>query len=58
MSGFLPHVLAALALLGVFYLALAVALGLREKKHGRCCCSSTPGEKGRSGHSCCKESKA
>ena len=58
MIRFLPQVLAALAVLGVFYLALAVALGLREKKHGRCCCSSTPGEKGRSGHSCCKESKA
>ncbi len=54
MSGFLPQILAALVLLGVFYLALAVALGLREKKHGRCCCSSSPDGKGRAG-GCCKD---
>lgn len=57
MSGFFQLLLIVLALLGVCYLVLAIALGFREKRHGSCCCSSAPGEKGKSGHTCCKESK-
>lgn len=56
MSGFLQLLLIVLALLGVCYLVLAIALGFREKRHGSCCCSSAPGEKGKSG-GCCKESR-
>ena len=55
MSGFLQLLLIVSGFLGVCYLVLAIALGFREKRHGSCCCSSSPDGKGKPDGSCCKD---
>ncbi len=48
MMKFLQLVGVVIAVLGVAYLGLAIALGVRHRKHGQCSCSVEPGG------SCCR----